>query len=100
MASDPEGGPIFLIAEKRGQTQRDPHKFILSSAFDDTPHHAEPAPIFPSVLSPQNLCSFAWKKAQIYLVFIGCLCLRQASFFRCNVLFWVYTCFFVLDIKI
>jgi hypothetical protein len=77
MASDPEGGRFFLSqkngvkrkTEKRGQTLRDPHKFILSSAFDGTPHHAEPAPIFPSVLSPQNLCSFAWKKAQIYLIF-------------------------------
>ncbi|MCZ2996028.1 hypothetical protein NYY81_18530, partial [Acinetobacter baumannii] len=35
------------------------HKFTLSSALDGLPHHAEPVPIFPSVLGLQNLCSFA-----------------------------------------
>lgn len=43
----------------RGQTLRNPHKFTLSSALDGAPHHAEPAPIFPSILVLQNLCRIA-----------------------------------------
>ena len=79
-----------------GQTLRDPHKFTLNSALDGLPNHAEPAPIFPSVLGPQNLCSFAWKRAQIYLIFIGRLCLREASLFRCSVFFLGLYVFFCL----